>query len=203
MQKNTLIFLFLASLAYSNDLVDALKGVKSKAPTPTEKTKHSFTTKSECDKSIIDAVSDGNLRFFRGKDLVGLNDCLVVEDMTPLMMASYLDKVTIIKMFLDAGVSVGEINARGYTSLHYAAFYGNYEAISLLLDRNAYINARNNIGQTALMIAAFYGNTKTASLLIKRGADLFIRDSGGSNARELAEKKNKKDIVAAIDKASK
>lgn len=203
MQKITLIFLFITSLAYSNELVDALKGVKSKAPTPTEKTKSSFAAKPECNKSIIDAVSDGDLQFFRGKNLVELNNCLVAEDMTPSMMASYLDRVAILKMFLDASVGVGETNTRGYTSLHYAVFYGNYEAVTLLLDRGADVNARNNVGQTALMIAAFYGNTKTVSLLIKRGADLYIRDSGGSNARELAAKKNKKDIVAVIDKAAK
>jgi ankyrin repeat protein len=199
LQKITLIFLFITSLAYSNELVDALKGVKS--TTPIEKTKPS--NKNTCDKSIVNAVSDGDLKFFREKNLLEMNNCFVVEDMTPSMMASYLDKVAVLKMFLDAGVGANEMNARAYTPLHYAVFYGNFEAVSLLLDRGAKIDAVNNIGQTPLMIAAFYGNAKTVALLIKRGADIYIRDSAGNTARELAAKKGKKEVVAVIDKAIK
>jgi ankyrin repeat protein len=60
------------------------------------------------------------------------------------------------------------------------------------------IDAINDAGQTPLMIAAYYGNAKTAKMLISKGADTMIRDRVGFNARELAEKKNKKDVLKIL-----
>ncbi len=127
-----------------------------------------------------------------------MNECLVSNDLTPMMMAAYLDRAKIVKLFLDDGALPDETNIKGYTALHFAVFYGNYEVAEVLLDGGANIDAINDAGQTPLMIAAYYGNVKTAKLLISKGADTMIRDRAGFNARELAEKKNKKDVLKTL-----
>jgi uncharacterized protein len=153
-----------------------------------------------CDKRIIDAISDNNKSFFAGdaESLKQLNSCLIANDMSPMMMAAYIDRGQILKKFLKAGVKASEANEKGYTALHFAAFYGNYEIVVALLDSGADLNAMNNIGQTPLMVAAYYGNAKTVSILLKRGADTLIRDRAGYTAKELAEKKRRKEVLAIM-----
>lgn len=200
MHKITLSLLLSTSILFSNDLVDALKGVKPKNRT-TETTSKNIK-RIECDKSVVDAISENNIRFSRTQieNLKELNGCLIAGDITPLMMAAYSDRPTIVKMFLDAGVDANEINAKGYSALHFAAFYGNYEAILLLLEKGANIDAMNDAGETPLMIAASYGNAKTVGVLISKGADVYIRNSSRQTARELAAKKGKKEVLAVMDK---
>lgn len=195
MQK-LLIFLLLTYILNANELVDALKGKKSQGG---EKTQQQ-NSKTACDSRIVDAIEKNDIKFFKeqkGK-LKELNNCLVPNDGTPLMMAAYADMPKIVKLFLDDGVPADERNAKSYTALHFAAFYGNYEVAEILLAGGANINAVTDAGQTPLMIAAYYGNAKTAKLLISKGADTIIRDRAGFNARELAEKKNKKEVLRVL-----
>jgi len=192
LQKSLFIFLLAYSLAASaNPLVDALKGKKPQIES---------VGKRSCEHDISDAIEKNNPSFFKTskEDLKSINDCLIDNDLTPLMAASYSDKTAIVKQFLSAGVDVNEKNPRAYTALHFAVFYGNYEIASLLLDAGAFVDARNNIGQTPLMIAAYYGNTKTVKLLLSRKADSFITDNAGLSALDLALKKGKKEIVKLL-----
>lgn len=192
------ITIFFVSLN-ANELVDALKGIKSQG----HKDKQIITPvkqKPVCAGELIDAIEKNNFAFFKSKkgELKALNECLVSNDLSPMMMAAYADRGRIVKLFLDDGVSPDETNARNYTAAHFAAFYGNYEVMDILIAGGANINALNNVGQTPLMIAAFYGNAKTVKLLVSKGADSAIKDSGGLDAKELAEKKNKKDVLKIL-----
>lgn len=196
MQKNLLIFLLLASVLNANELVDALKGKKSQV---TQQSKP-IVSKKKCEQNIMDAIEKNDVAFFRvfGEQLKDINNCLISNDLTPMMAAAYSDKVRIVKQFLEGGIDPNETNARAYTALHYAVFYGNYEIANMLLDAGVSVNARNNIGQTPIMIAAYYGNTKTVKLLLSRGADSTAIDNAGNSASELAAKKGKKDIVKLL-----
>ena len=198
MQKLLLSLLIFGSL-YANELVDALKGKKSQS-VKTTKSKEARQLKAACDEKIVEAIEKNNLIFFRDRkgELKSMNDCLVSNDLTPMMMAAYSDRAKIVKLFLDDGALPDETNIRSYTALHFAVFYGNYEVAEVLLDGGANIDAINDAGQTPLMIAAYYGNAKTAKILISKGADTMIRDRAGFNARELAEKKNKKDVLKIL-----
>jgi len=200
LHKFAFSILLSISILFANELVDALKGVKPQNR-PVETTSNSIK-RTGCDKSIVDAVSDNNLQFFRAKkeSLEEINNCLIAGDMTPLMTAAYIDRPAIVKMFLDAGADANELNAKRYSALHFAAFYGNYEVVTLLLEKGANIDAVNDAGHTPLMIAASYGNAKTVGILISKGADVYIRDSSKQTARELAAKKGKKEVLAVMDK---
>jgi len=201
LKKTTLIFFaFCIHAMYANELVDAFKGKK----TDYETTKSITISKDRksCDEALIDAIQKNHIAYFRGLKgrLKETNDCLVSNDLTPLMMAAYVDRTQIVKLFLTDGVDVNETNTRGYTALHFAAFYGNYEVAVALLDGGADIDYRNGVGQTPLMVAAFYGNAKTASILLNRGANEMIRDVAGYTALELAVKRNKKEVISVMNK---
>jgi ankyrin repeat protein len=196
LQKTLLIFLLLTSILNANELVDALKGKKSQ----TAQHSNPVVSKKKCEQNIMDAIEKYDISFFRvsSEQLKEINNCLISNDLTPMMAAAYSDKVKIVNQFLVGGIDPNETNARGYTALHYAVFYGNYEIVSLLLDTGVSANARNNMGQTPIMIAAYYGNTKTIKLLLSKGADSTVVDNAGNSALELAAKKGKKDIVRLL-----
>jgi ankyrin repeat protein len=187
----------LLSASFSNELVDALKGKKSLLKTDTN---IKYNKKPTCGKEILEAIKKNRISFFMQKkgELRALNDCLASEELTPLMIAAYSDKMAIVKLFLSDGVDPNEVSDKGYSPLHFAAFYGNYEIIIALLDAKADINAKNNSGQTPLMIAAYYGNAKSVSLLQDRGADTSITDKAGLTAKELAVKKKKREVLRVI-----
>lgn len=193
MQKYLLIFIFLTSTLFSNELVDALKGVAHK----TSSERQAIGEKIECDQKIFEAIKDNKIPFFKERRgaLKDLNNCLIDGELTPLMAAAYSDRVAIVKTLLDDGVEADEKNDKRYSAVHYAAFYGNYEIIEALLEKGVDVNSINDIGQTPLMIAAYYGNAKTVKTLLLRGADIKIRDKAGMSAVDLAKKKNKKEVL--------
>lgn len=66
---------------------------------------------------------------------------------------------------------VDEENTDGWTSLHYAAFYGNIEGAEFLINNGARVNAQTVHRDTPLHMAARGNHVAMAKLLMKRGAD--------------------------------
>lgn len=207
MQKIVIAALFCASLLYSNELVDALKGKQSSqqitiAPMQTQiaQTPASQTSRQLCPPALIAAIENNNIGFFEDlkERLIESNECADADDLSPLMMASYADRTKIVKLYIKNGVNVNKKNRNDYTALHFASFYGNFEIVSLLLDAGANINALTNAGQTPLMIASYYGNAKTAKILLSKGADPHIKDFAGNSAKDLAQKKQKKEVLTVM-----
>ncbi len=202
LKKLIVLSLFLCSVLLGDELADALMGNHKQ---PKEKAAQlrmasSVVDKTACDKKVIDALVDNNISYFKSQkeNLKSVNECFVNGDMSPVMLAAYIDRPNILAMFLNAGIDVNEKTAKLYSALHFAAFYGNYEAVQMLLSKGADINAQNDAGQTALMIAASYGNAKTAKLLLSKKADDMIRDRTGYTAKELAAKNNRKEALAVF-----
>lgn len=190
-------------MLFGGELADALMGKNKQTKeqkTIQVQTQANTVDKTVCDKKIVDAIADKNISYFKTQkeNLKEINSCLINGDMTPAMLAAYIDRPNILTMFLSSGVDANEKTAKLYTALHFAAFYGNYEAVQILLSKGADINAQNDAGQTALMIAAGYGNAKTAKLLLNKGADEMIRDRAGYTAKELAAKNNRKEALAVF-----
>ncbi len=209
MRKTVIAALFCASLLHSNDLVDALKGKKSSPPTIVPPMQTQITPMSAqtprpsrqlCDPALIAAIEKNDVSFFenlKGR-LKESNECADADDLNPLMMASYTDRTKIARLYIKEGVDVNKKNRNDYTALHFASFYGNFEIVSMLLDSGANVNALTNAGQTPLMIASYYGNAKTAKIMLSKGADPHIKDFAGHNAKELAQKKQKKEVLAVM-----
>lgn len=205
MRQFFLIFLIFLQCAFANELVDALKGITPKKEKPAET--QTQTQKQiqpprppECAKEIVDAIEKNDIKYFRAKkeSLKELNYCLASDELTPLMIASYVDRPAIVRVFMEAGLNPNEYNSKRYFPIHFAAMYGNFEIVGILLDGGADIESKNIVGQTPLMAASFYGNAKTASILLKRGAKKDATDTAGKTAADFAKERHKKEALAVL-----
>jgi ankyrin repeat protein len=96
--------------------------------------------------------------------------------------------VSAIRSLLHAGANVDRPNAKGATSLYYAAKYGEDECLSILLQAGAAKECRiHSSGLTPYLVAVKYGQTKCAYLLVEAGSDVTACDARGRDARRLAE----------------
>ena len=73
---------------------------------------------------------------------------------TPLIMATYLDQINIVKELLEKGADVNRQDAAGNTALMGVCFKGNAEIADLLIQGGATINLQNANQSTALIFAS-------------------------------------------------
>ncbi len=156
----------------------------------------------DCDKEIVDAIEKNDVKYFRAKkeSIKELNYCLASDELTPLMIASYVDRPAIVRVFMEAGLTPNEYNSKKYFPIHFAAMYGNFEIVEILLSHGADIESKNVVGQTPLMAASFYGNAKTASILLRHGAKKDAVDNAGKTAADFAKERHKKEALAVLTK---
>jgi ankyrin repeat protein len=130
---------------------------------------------------------------------------------TPLMVAAGLGRSTYtpqqrrgrrspsaeaaVKLLLQAGARVNDVNEADYTALHGAAFRGLNEVVQTLVEHGAAINARDFKGRTPFRIAEgakqsfqFQAWPETAALIRSLGADTRLGVPGTiqERARDLA-----------------
>jgi ankyrin repeat protein len=124
---------------------------------------------------------------------------------TPLIAAAYNGNFLIVKLLLDAGASIGGVDATGKGALVYAAAKGFSRIVGALLDAGESVNSRYGYSLTALMWASGHTNevppsdgAKTVSLLLARGADLTARDDRGRTALMIAAQRGHKHIVELL-----
>jgi len=203
LQKTIFALLIFISRLFSNELVDALKGITPKKEKQAENQKpKSIPRPPDCDKEIVDAIEKNDVKYFRAKkeSIKELNYCLASDELTPLMIASYVDRPAIVRVFMEAGLTPNEYNSKKYFPIHFAAMYGNFEIVEILLSHGADIESKNVVGQTPLMAASFYGNAKTASILLRHGAKKDAVDNAGKTAADLAKERHKKEALAVLTK---
>ena len=120
------------------------------------------------------------------------------NDRTPLLIAVTGDGGTVVPerqkkivlALLTAGADVNAADAKGYTSLHYAAYQGTYDLVALLLEKGADPALKNLTEETPLLLAARGplmddGRLKTFELLLKAQADVRAADAEGRTALHL------------------
>jgi ankyrin repeat protein len=92
-----------------------------------------------------------------------------------------------VKLLVDRGADVNEIDTNGETALHGAAYRGHNAVVQLLADKGATLNVKNRIGWTPLTIADgvlyaefFKQHRDTAALLrqLLKDRDLPVEDAG-------------------------
>lgn len=105
---------------------------------------------------------------------------------TPLLLASSQGHLQMVTRLIDAG---GNINAKGWTPLHYAVFSNQLDIAKLLLARGADLELRAPNGRTALMLAVQTGNTDAVKLLLHAGANPSAQDFDGLTAEAIARQK--------------
>ncbi|WP_338871085.1 ankyrin repeat domain-containing protein [Spirosoma sp. SC4-14] len=120
----------------------------------------------------------------------------------PLVMAAYKGYSQIVKALLEAGADVRAVDpGMKATALHAAAYAGRTEAAKLLIEYHIDINRQGPYnGYTALHDAIWQNNIEVAQLLVDANADLSLRSHDGQSPLEFAKSKNRKEIVALIQR---
>lgn len=90
----------------------------------------------------------------------------------------------ILKMLINSGANVDDLDYEENTPLHIAAAYGNAKAVSVLLQFNSKIDETNIRGCTPLIMAAQSHQTETYEFLKQNGAMTTTLDYLGFNAEE-------------------
>lgn len=75
-----------------------------------------------------------------------------------------------IKLFLNYGASIDQVNNQSFTALMIAAYHGNDQIVRVLLELNASLDDRVGSGDTALSLAQRAKHDKVISLLVEHAA---------------------------------
>ena len=121
------------------------------------------------------AVFYGNtnvIHLIANRDNVNQNNKNNQYHFSPLQLACYQGNCEVVKLLLDKGANINELDKCGYTPLLRAIEKGNSELVTLLLDREADINQVKKNGETPLYRAVSQGNSEVVELLLDRGADV-------------------------------
>ncbi len=100
------------------------------------------------------------------------NGKLQLTNLTPLIVAAPFATPEYLKLLLDAGAKVNDVDGRGMTplALAVATERQNPASIRMLLQAGADVNAKNLMGQTPLDWAVLIGNPAVIEMLNKAGA---------------------------------
>ncbi|XP_014294729.1 serine/threonine-protein phosphatase 6 regulatory ankyrin repeat subunit B [Halyomorpha halys] len=162
-----------------------------------------FTTKLEEDEVEIINPLDFNLTpldmaiFFNGSSstvnilLKKLNIDLMINDRsrwTPLDIAAFCGKETLVRNLIAKGVKVDFPGQDSWTAMHKAAWGGHSTIIDILYHNNADINRRDVMERTPLHIAAMRGYNTSVNTIIQLNMDsLNMRDRYDFTPLHLAE----------------
>ncbi len=127
----------------------------------------------------------------------GINDT-DESGMSPLFLASYLDRREIVSMLIERGADL-EFRFQDMTPVMAASEGGALSALEALLAAGADVNAGSSEGLTSLMIAVRDGNIDVAKLLIARGANTELPTQSGSTALDIARSLDALEMVALLD----
>jgi ankyrin repeat protein len=120
-------------------------------------------------------------------------------DVTPLMFATAIKNMDLIRAIADAGADLGARTGLGEPALILAADNGWVEGAALFLERGADVNARMKNGWTALMRAAMKGHTDVVLLLLENKADIALKAADdGMTALMCAVYSGEVDIVKTL-----
>lgn len=109
----------------------------------------------------------------------------------PLMAAAYEGHVDVVRVLLQHGASVTEVeDVEGRTALALAAFAGKVECCRALLDAGSDVNAADKKGIVPLHCAAINGNARLAQLLLDAGAVVDARSRSGNTPLHTAASSN-------------
>ena len=144
------------------------------------------------------AAMDANVDVMRRLAAAGADTRAATDEKnTPLMVAAGLGQVPAetrvtgdgaleaVRLVLELGADVNDLNARGRSALHGAAHIRSDAIVQLLVDRGALLNVEDDRGITPLMIAEGGGHIllpglgggSTAELLRTLGSDETVRSS--------------------------
>lgn len=116
----------------------------------------------------------------------------------PIHMACKFGYQDIVKEFIECGVNKEVITSFGLTPLHVACEYGNHEIAKYLISIGCNLESETvpeNHRMTPLHYAVIINSLKTVEILCNAGADIFKKTIQGSDALNLATRRNFVKIV--------
>lgn len=120
------------------------------------------------------------------------------DGMSPLILASYMNRVEIASLLIDHGANL-EFRFHDMTPVMAAAEGGASSTLEALLAAGADVNARSSEGLSSLMIAARDDRPDIARILITHGAEAELRTQSGSTALGVARGLGNARMVALLE----
>ena len=149
---------------------------------------------------LILAAIQGHLDIVKALVAAGADVNLATDGgLTPLHCAVNKDFHEMARYLIKKGANVNAITAKGSTSLHWAAYNKNYSLCKLLIQAGANVNVKAATGFTPLHWAAYTDAADIVTLLITHGADLSLTDNNNQTARAVAEERNAKAALDAMN----
>lgn len=123
---------------------------------------------------------------------------------TPLIIAASIGDVELVRNLLAYRADPNAANKDGNTALIYAARYNHPQIIYELMRPYSLlaavdVNIQNKQGQTALYWAASRGYEEAVKRLLAANANRNLKAKDGLTARDIAQKKGRRNIVALFD----
>lgn len=123
---------------------------------------------------------------------------------TPLIIAASLGDVESVRNLLAYRADPNAANKDGNTALIYAARYNHPQIIYELMRPYSLVapvdvNIQNKQGETALYWAASRGYEEAVKRLLAANTNRDLKDKNGLTARDIAQKKGRRNIVALFD----
>lgn len=102
------------------------------------------------------------------------------EGQTPLHLATYLGKTSIVEYLLQIGAKPSTKDSYGNTPLHIAVSEGRLQIAQLLINKGSDVNAKDALGNTPLLLVNSQKNQlDIIKLLINSGADINVATAFG------------------------
>ena len=139
-----------------------------------------------------DGVSPGDARGELDKRDIEYTDAAFLR-------AARSGDLEVVRLFVEAGMSVDARDNAGRTALHSAAREGHLEVVDFLVGAGLAVDTRAEYGVTALHLAAFRGHLAVVRVLVDAGASLTATNNKGRTPREAARRKGHTAIVAYFD----
>ena len=116
-----------------------------------------------------------------------------------LLEAGLKGNVSLVTLYLDAGVPLDCVNFHCDTPLHRSCARGYVEVARLLLDRGSTaIGEKNREGNTPLHHACCYGHLSVVRLLLDRGAAIAEKNRRGHTPLFYARHSGNKEVIRLL-----
>ncbi|MCP5246105.1 MAG: ankyrin repeat domain-containing protein [Burkholderiales bacterium] len=145
--------------------------------------KEKWIQEGESPSPLIDAIVIGNISaaekaLNEGGDI---NELWGFDRQSPLIIASQVGHLPMVKWLLDKGASLDTIDRKGYSAIHYAAGHGQAELFDIFVEKGANIDQKAADASTwrPIDIAASSGHINVIQKLLSLGAPIELEENNG------------------------
>ena len=160
-----------------------------------------MTTLTTAEDELVAASKAGDIaqviHLLSSQENINIDYKKIGEDSTPLGHASFQGHAEIVKLLLEAGANVLDVDDTYFTPLHLALSKNHEEIVQLLLRPS--VEARGDSDTTVLhWMAAAEASVEHLQRVLNAGCDATIKDDEGRLAWEWAAENSGQDCEAAV-----